>query len=217
MASGFQTANKGTGGYRSDAQEDVTARYCESGKGSKYDIVATRHVVSFRGLVGLRKQATLMITVVAVVALTLILNVGIVQAAAMEILLQPSSVTQGMSVQASADEVPVGGPATLQVWGTSTCWAGTAALIVPIDAENGGYSVTFSTSSLAVGTHCVTDDYGDSPAILTVTAAPSPAPAPVGGVLMPANMLALIAPWVAVIGLVSCIGTAVVVAKKRER
>ena len=40
--------------------------------------------------------------------------------------------------------------------------------------------------------------------------------APVGGVVMPANTLALVAPWLAVIGVVACIGTAVVVAKKRE-
>jgi hypothetical protein len=162
----------------------------------------------------LRKQATLMITVVAVVALTLMLNVGIVYAAAMEILLTPSSVTQGMSVQASADEIAGGGPATLQVWGTSTCYAGTAALIVPIDAVNSAYSVTFSTSSLTVGTHCVTDDFGDASAILTVTSAPLPAP--VGGLVIPANTLALVAPWLAVIGVVGCIGTAVVVAKKRR-
>ena len=43
----------------------------------------------------------------------------------------------------------------------------------------------------------------------------SPA-APVGGVVMAANTLALVAPWIAVIGLVGCISTAVVVAKKRR-
>jgi hypothetical protein len=32
---------------------------------------------------------------------------------------------------------------------------------------------------------------------------------------MPANTFAIAAPWLAVIGLVGCIGTAVVVAKKR--
>ena len=43
----------------------------------------------------------------------------------------------------------------------------------------------------------------------------SPAPA-VGGVVIPANTLALVAPWLAIVGLVGCIGTAVVVAKKRR-
>jgi len=42
-----------------------------------------------------------------------------------------------------------------------------------------------------------------------------PAPA-VGGVVMPAGMFAILAPWLAVIGLVGCIGTVVVVARKRR-
>jgi hypothetical protein len=37
--------------------------------------------------------------------------------------------------------------------------------------------------------------------------------APVGGLVMPANTFALVAPWLAVIGLVGCIGTIVVVVK----
>jgi hypothetical protein len=40
--------------------------------------------------------------------------------------------------------------------------------------------------------------------------------APVGGVVTPANTLALVAPWLAVIGLVGCIGTVAVVVKKRR-
>lgn len=39
---------------------------------------------------------------------------------------------------------------------------------------------------------------------------------PVGGVMEPVNTFALISPWLAVIGLVGCIGTVVVVAKKRQ-
>jgi hypothetical protein len=38
----------------------------------------------------------------------------------------------------------------------------------------------------------------------------------VGGVVTTANTLALVAPWLAVIGLVACIGTVVVVARKRR-
>jgi hypothetical protein len=41
--------------------------------------------------------------------------------------------------------------------------------------------------------------------------------AAVGGVVIPANTLALVAPWLAVIGLVGCIGIVVVVAKKRKK
>ena len=51
------------------------------------------------------------------------------------------------------------------------------------------------------------------PVICTFTNSPRA----VGGVVMPTNMFALLSPWLAVIGLVGCIGTAAVVAKKREK
>lgn len=38
----------------------------------------------------------------------------------------------------------------------------------------------------------------------------------VGGVVIPTNTLAILSPWLAVIGLIGCIGAAVVVARKRE-
>jgi hypothetical protein len=41
-------------------------------------------------------------------------------------------------------------------------------------------------------------------------------PAPVGGVVEPVNYLMMLSPWLAVIGLVGCVGTMVVVNKKRE-
>jgi len=40
---------------------------------------------------------------------------------------------------------------------------------------------------------------------------------PVGGCVQPVNTFGLIAPWFAVVGLVGCIGTAVLVAKKRRQ
>jgi len=40
--------------------------------------------------------------------------------------------------------------------------------------------------------------------------------AAVGGIVLPANLFADISPWLAVIGLVGCIGTLVLVAKKRQ-
>lgn len=46
--------------------------------------------------------------------------------------------------------------------------------------------------------------------------APTPAHGPVGGVLVPANTLTLLSPWLALIGFVGCIWTAVVVARKRR-
>jgi hypothetical protein len=41
--------------------------------------------------------------------------------------------------------------------------------------------------------------------------------APVGGVLTPANTFAIVAPWLAVIGVVGCIGAVVVVVVKKRR
>ena len=45
---------------------------------------------------------------------------------------------------------------------------------------------------------------------------PPSAGGPVGGVVMPVNTLAIVAPWLAVIGLGGCIGTLVVISKKRR-
>jgi hypothetical protein len=39
----------------------------------------------------------------------------------------------------------------------------------------------------------------------------------VGGVVVPANPFALVAPWLAVIGLVGCIGTVAIVFEKRRQ
>jgi hypothetical protein len=50
--------------------------------------------------------------------------------------------------------------------------------------------------------------------VVTCTFTNSPVGA-VGGVVMPTNTFALVSPWLAVIGLVGCIGTVVVVTKKR--
>ena len=41
-------------------------------------------------------------------------------------------------------------------------------------------------------------------------------PAPVGGIVMPANNFVTVAPWLAIVGLIGCVGTVVVVAKKRR-
>jgi hypothetical protein len=52
--------------------------------------------------------------------------------------------------------------------------------------------------------------------VFTNSPVPPPEVPPVGGVVLPANTHALFAPWLAVIGLIICIGTAVVVAKRRQ-
>jgi hypothetical protein len=50
----------------------------------------------------------------------------------------------------------------------------------------------------------------------TFTTDPTCPPA-VGGVVTTVNAFAILAPWIAALGLVGCIGTAVVVGKKRDK
>jgi hypothetical protein len=71
-----------------------------------------------------------------------------------------------------------------------------------------------------VGAYFWTREYGSFMPILTVDYSATPAPSgpttPVGGFMEPVSKLAIVAPWLAVIGLVG-IGTVVVVARKREK
>ena len=53
----------------------------------------------------------------------------------------------------------------------------------------------------------------DDLVVCTFTNSPAAA---VGGVVLAANTFALVSPWLAVIGLVACIGAVVVAAKKRQ-
>jgi hypothetical protein len=62
--------------------------------------------------------------------------------------------------------------------------------------------------------HSVTIDYAlEDIVVCTFTNDPV---GPVGGLVEPINTLAVLAPWLAVIGLVGCIGTVAVIAKKRQ-
>lgn len=85
-----------------------------------------------------------------------------------------------------------------------------------------GYEFAWSQSySYAAGNFWFTDATGWKQAIptdmgdLAFKTFVTP-PAAVGGFMEPVNKLAIFAPWLGVIGLVGCIGTAVVVAKKRR-
>lgn len=86
-----------------------------------------------------------------------------------------------------------------------------AVLFTSTDGSGNLVPLTFSTSTLALGTHCVFSfgPAGDAQGSFLVTTGA------VGGVLMPVNTLALVSPWLALISLVACIGTIAVVAKKR--
>lgn len=81
---------------------------------------------------------------------------------------------------------------------------------------------SIDTSTLSVGSYCVragSSSGGPNSAVdlpLTVIPAAPVAPTAVGGVVMPTNTLALVSPWLAIIGLVGCVGAAIVVARKRR-
>jgi hypothetical protein len=74
---------------------------------------------------------------------------------------------------------------------------------------------------LKAGQYCAISNNHDTdntsvPVSFAVGPAPPPTVAPVGGVVMPANTFALVAPWLAVIGLVGCIGVVGVVVKRHR-
>jgi hypothetical protein len=84
--------------------------------------------------------------------------------------------------------------------------------VVSESASCGRYTVTVT---LPVDDFALTvDDLGPSGSgIFDVAGSCCPA---VGGCVQPVNTFALLSPWLAVIGLVGCIGTVAVVAKKRR-
>jgi len=77
-------------------------------------------------------------------------------------------------------------------------------------------SASFTVACAPAGEYAVTvtGNRGDYAGPVSFDNEGGPCPA-VGGVVMPANTLAILTPWLAVIGLVTCIGTVVVVAKKK--
>jgi hypothetical protein len=75
-----------------------------------------------------------------------------------------------------------------------------------------GFTVSQSASP---GEYSVTCDYEGGSDTVPFTVDPSLCPPPVGGCLQPVNTFAVLAPWLAVIGLVGCIGVVGVVVKRR--
>jgi hypothetical protein len=91
-----------------------------------------------------------------------------------------------------------------------TCFEKPAAqLLTSTDGSGNLVPLTFSTSTLAPGTYCVFSfgDAGDAQGSFSVTTGA------VGGWVQPVNTFALLSPWIAMIGLVGCIGTVVAVTK----
>ena len=79
-------------------------------------------------------------------------------------------------------------------------------------ASCGRYTVTVTLTEDLAG---IAQTFGSASAVFTVPSTCSSCAA-VGGCVQPVNTFALLSPWMAVIGLVGCIGTVVVVAKKRQ-
>lgn len=85
-----------------------------------------------------------------------------------------------------------------EIWKLAHVDLNTAKLVEKVEVGPGPNSVTFQLDDFDLEGPC-----------------PAPTPAPVGGVIIPANTFALVAPWLAVIGLVG-VGIVVVLVKKRR-
>ena len=89
------------------------------------------------------------------------------------------------------------------------CSLGTCSFVVSESASCGHYTVTVTLPIDESG------PIGSAPSVSGPFDVAGPCCA-VGGCVQPVNTFALLSPWLAVIGLVGCIGTVAVVAKKRE-
>jgi hypothetical protein len=88
--------------------------------------------------------------------------------------------------------------------------AGSVAIYYDAASSHRSYGSAVSLAGMTVDPF----EIGD----LMIRALVDPVPVgPVGGFMEPVNKLVILAPWLAVIGLVGCIGTVAVVAKKREK
>jgi len=143
-------------------------------------------------------------------------------AASLSLYINPNPVVLGGSIIFSGTGANPGAQIDVGIWQASDQCAGSPQTDATGNADNlGNYQITFS-SSLSVGQYGaqtvanVPPLYPKSPCVAFTVVETPPAPPPaVGGVVMPANTLAIVAPWLAVIGLVGCIST-VVITKKRE-
>ena len=108
-------------------------------------------------MVGLRKQAALILTIIAIVALTVTLNIGDVHALPPTLILTPNPVTQGANVVVTGiDFSPGNGFVYAFTDNTGSCsdpvfFAGATSA----DASGNLGPVTIPTTGVSVGTHCV--------------------------------------------------------------
>jgi hypothetical protein len=167
----------------------------------------------------MRSASLLAVAVLVVVAVALPIQSAF---AALTLDINPNPVVLGGSITFSGTGANPGVQIDVGIWQASDQCAGSPQTDATGNADNSGnYQITFS-SSLSVGQYGaqtvanVPPLYPKSPCVAFTVVETPPAPPPaVGGVVMPANTLAIVAPWLAVIGLVGCIST-VVITKKRE-
>ena len=106
--------------------------------------------------VGLRKRSALILVIIAIVTLTVMLNVGSVHA--QKLILTPNQVTQGMSVQVTGSGFYPYENANINVYQyQSGGCAGTPVIDLNAATDLNGnlQPVTISTSGLSAGTYCV--------------------------------------------------------------
>jgi hypothetical protein len=193
----------------------------ETGQYRKYEIVVTRpyRTVSFGGLVGIMRSARLlMVAVLAVVVAALPIQSAFA-GGTLSLDVSPTPVVLGQWFFLSGTESPISSGSTIDivVYLGSTCIT-VFGLHGGTENNAGHYGIgifadpaIYSAGQYSAQSHnSATGDVSPCDPFTVGTVAP-----PVGGVLTPANTFAIVAPWLAVIGLVGCIGTVVVVAKKR--
>jgi hypothetical protein len=161
-----------------------------------------------------------MVAVLAVVAAALPIQSAFAPAPTLTLTVAPNPVAPGQAFFFSGNENPPapGDSVAILVYRGSTCKGtvlfsygttedgsgnyGTGDMAGPPYYPVGQYSAQSNNPSTLLQSSCDPFYVGSPPAV--------------GGVVMPTDALAILSPWLAVIGVVGCIGTVAVLVKKRK-
>lgn len=125
--------------------------------------------------------------------------------------LQGHTVTVVVDLTAGGTTIQSKFTGNINNWGASGC---TFSNVVSQYTSVTGAGVNLSLQPLAYSGTC------SVPGAITLDftfSTPTAAVGPVGGVVIPVNKFAVLAPWLALIGLVGCIGTVFAIAKERRQ
>ncbi|MGA2239711.1 MAG: hypothetical protein ABSG74_10915 [Candidatus Bathyarchaeia archaeon] len=125
--------------------------------------------------------------------------------------LQGHTVTVVVDLTAGGTTIQSKFTGNINNWGASGC---TFSNVVSQYTSVTGAGLNLSLQPLAYSGTC------SVPGAITLDftfSTPTAAVGPVGGVVIPVNKFAVLAPWLALIGLVGCIGTVFVIAKERRQ